>query len=70
VKLQTKEASVGPLEQEIYDMTRASLPRGGGSASVSAQFEIVMGHLDKIERALLRLAAEVDGLRQSASRPA
>jgi hypothetical protein len=27
-----------------------------------------MGHIDKIESALLRLAAELDGLRQSASR--
>jgi hypothetical protein len=27
-----------------------------------------MGHIDKIESALLRLAAELDGLRQSALR--
>jgi hypothetical protein len=68
VKLQTKEASVGPLEQEIYDMTREDASRAGGSASASARVVIVMGHIDKIESALLRLAAEIDGLRQSASR--
>lgn len=70
LKLQTKEAKVGPLEQEIYDMTRPDAPRSGGSASVNARFAIVMRRLDKSERALLRLAAEIDGLRQSASRPA
>jgi len=31
---------------------------------------MLMGHIDKIESALLRLAAEVDGLRESASRSA
>jgi len=31
---------------------------------------MLMGHIDKIERALLRLAAELDGLRQSVSRSA
>ena len=58
---------MGPLEQEIYNMTRASLQRSGGSTSASARFAIVMGHLDKLERALLRVAAEVDGLRREAS---
>jgi hypothetical protein len=65
-----KEASVGPLEQKIYEMTRPDPPRGGGSASASARVVMVMGQLNKIERALLRLAAEVDELHQSASRPA
>jgi len=66
----TKEASVGPLEQEIYDMTRPDPSRGAGSASASARFGMLMGHIDKIESALLRLAAELDGLRESASRSA
>jgi hypothetical protein len=70
VELQTKETSVGPLEQEIYEMTRPAPPRGGGSASASARVEMLMGHIDKIESALLRLAAELDGLRGSASRSA
>jgi hypothetical protein len=70
VKLQTKEASVGPLEREIYEMTRPDPSRGGGSASASARFGLLMGHIDKIESALLRLAAELDGLRESASRSA
>jgi hypothetical protein len=59
---------VGPLEQEIYNMTRASLQRSGGSTSASARFVLVMGHLDKLEKALLRVAAEVDELQREASR--
>ena len=59
---------MGPLEQEIYRMTRPDPPRAGGSAAVNARFAIVMRRLDKIERALLLLAAEIDG-QQSASRP-
>jgi hypothetical protein len=31
---------------------------------------MLIGHIDKIEKALLRLAAEIDGLRQNASRSA
>jgi hypothetical protein len=59
---------VGPLEQEIYDMTRASLQRSGGSTSASARFVLVMEQLDKLERALLRVAVEVDGLQRETSR--
>jgi hypothetical protein len=59
-----RQASVGPLEREIYDMTRADLPPGG-SASASARVVMLLGQLEKIEKALLRLAAEIDGLRQS-----
>ena len=68
LKLRTKEASVGPLEQEIYDMTRASLQRSGGATSASARFVIVMEQLDKLEKALLRVAAEVDRLQREPPR--
>lgn len=61
---------MGPLEQEIYDMTRADLPPGPGSADAGEMVVLLMGHMDKIEKALLRLAAEIDGLRKGASRSA
>ena len=57
-----RRASVGPLEQEIYEMTRADFVPGG-STSTSEMVVMLLGQLEKIERALLRLAAEVDGLR-------
>jgi hypothetical protein len=68
---------MGPLEQQIYDMTRADFPMtradspaDGGSISTSEMLVMILGHFDKLERALLRLAAEVDGLGESAARPA
>jgi hypothetical protein len=68
---------MGPLEQEIHDMTRADFPMtradspaDAGSVSTNEMLVMILGHFDKLERALLRLAAEVDGLRQRAARSA
>ena len=68
---------MGPLEQEIFDMTRADFPMtradapaDTGSISTSEMLVMILGHFDKLERAMLRLAAEVDGLRERAARAA
>ena len=67
---------MGPFEQEIYDMTRADFPMtredspATGEISTNEMLVMILGHFDKLERALLRLAAEVDGLQESAARPA
>lgn len=53
----------GPLEDEVYRMTRADLPGsvpGTGQMEVSQLVVVLMGHLGKIEEALLRLARELD----------
>lgn len=68
---------MGLLEQEIHDMTRADFPMtradspaDTGSISTSEMLVMILGHFDKLERAMLRLAAEVDGLRERAARAA
>jgi hypothetical protein len=53
----------GPLEQKIYDMTRGGPISPGGATSESEMFVMLLKHFEKIERALLRVAAEPDGLR-------
>ncbi len=58
-----RRANVGPLEQEIYDMTQGGPISPGGATSASETIVMLLGQLEKIERALLRLAAEIDGLR-------
>lgn len=58
---------MGPLQREIYDMTRTDLPPGPGSASAGEMVVMLMGHFDKLERALLRLAAEIDRLREGSA---
>ena len=50
----------GPLEEEVYRMTRADLPPGAGSMEAGEMVVLLMGHLGKIEEALLRLARELD----------
>jgi hypothetical protein len=63
--VERRDASAGPLEQEIYDMTRADLPPGAGQVDTGAMVVMLMGHLDKIEKALQRLAREIDASRRS-----
>ncbi len=58
-----RQANVGPLEQEIYEMTQGGTLSPGGATSASETVVMLQGQLEKIERALLRLAAEIDGLR-------
>jgi hypothetical protein len=58
---------VGPLERKIHDMTRADDLPPGGSMSQEEMFMFMIGHFNKLEFALLRLAAEIDGFRKGAA---
>ncbi len=44
-------------------MTQGGPISPGGATSASETIVMLLGQLEKIERALLRLAAEIDGLR-------
>jgi hypothetical protein len=48
-------------------MTRADDLPPGGSMSQEEMFMFMIGHFNKLEFALLRLAAEIDGFRKGAA---
>jgi hypothetical protein len=61
-------AKRGPLEQEIYEVTGANLRPGAGSMEAGEMVVVTLiGHMAKIEDALLRLAREIDAMRAADS---
>jgi hypothetical protein len=58
---------MGPLEQEIHDMTRAAPLPGEGKMNQAELFIFVVGHFNKLEMALGRIAREIDGQAERAT---
>jgi hypothetical protein len=58
----------GPLEEEVHNMMSAAwMPKGPFSMEVSELVITLLGQLDKTEKAVERVAAEVDRMRAASS---
>lgn len=58
----------GPLEEEVHRMMGADwMPEGPFSMETAELVVLLLGQLDKTEKAIERLAAEVDRMRGASS---